>query len=532
MCGYAVEWVRSCKKSKWRLTRGSDRLRPGFYYFSPAGTPFYPGFHLLGSRDWVSGDRNPFEEQPLGEWSGPTEWYDGTPPIVLPLPVSVGDVDCIANGERPGLPIINDACAECTRNLPDACYLSEETLASKTNVMDCVFGWKSAKIIFAAYTDLAAAAAQVDDLFQGAAVVTTFPVVDTVLPSGVIAIVGDTAFIWLTGTSNFQQLAIQGLLFGEGPADQGAYGCSELYEAAATAVGHRLTDAGGGTCTRVVLCGHSYGGAAIYVLAAKMRLNDFTRAIEVLTFGMPKPGDDKLRDIVDRLRQRHYVNELDPIPYAPPRPRDFVELLFMMALGLSLQWARFFRPSQLTVITQDGQLRHTDADLIPDGLLNALLLAQINAASPPVFSDHFVASYVTALAAACPCVATLFPPAPEQPANAFEIMFTDIDIVTPQGETTGDHTVPVSIVAGLDWEWQFSPSLSEAGIETDDLLAVLPQHARCVLAYFDEFDVRSVLLYIDLPEFWWHGVTLLNPTLVLSANALSASIGSVTIMPQ
>lgn len=472
-------------------------MRPGYYYFSPKGTPHYPGLHNLGSRDWTRGERNPFFDMPLGEYSGPTEWKNGEPPAHLPLPVLVGSPECIQSGERPGLPIITSACSDCARVLPDPCYLPL-ILQDKTNVFDCVFGWQCARIVNTAYTDLATAADLVADLLGEEAVISAFPVTDTVLPAGVIAVLGDTAFVWLTGTSNFQQLAIQGLLFGEGPNNQGLYGASDLYEAAALAVGARITDAGGGTCKRVVLCGHSYGGAAAYVLAAKMRVNDFTRAIELLTFGMPKPGDQRLHDIVNPLRQRHYVNQDDPIPYAPPRPLGFADLLAMMALGLPLQWSQFARPGHVTVITHDGELQQSDTDLIPDGLLQALLIAQINIAEPPAFGDHFAASYLLALGDACPCVPS---DVPTRFRFSLTATYTDLDA----NVQTFDYVEEVLQTSIGEWSWEAQGPGFVLSVADEVFPPRRPNSAVMQILAHNVAPFPFGDFLFALPLYWYHG---------------------------
>jgi len=84
-CGYAVEWVRSCFISRWRLFRGRpDVLTVGRYQFTPGIPVHYPGWHNLGSRDWAAGD-DP-GDFPLGEWDGPRGWDRGGPTAFFPPP--------------------------------------------------------------------------------------------------------------------------------------------------------------------------------------------------------------------------------------------------------------------------------------------------------------------------------------------------------------------------------------------------------------------------------------------------------------
>jgi hypothetical protein len=102
--GYAVEWLRSCYQSEWRLYRNSALAVKGRYVFRPASTPHYPGLHNLGSRNWTTDERDPWPA--LGETEFAPRPYDkgairaGNPPAIL-----LGTGDCIANGETLPLPV-------------------------------------------------------------------------------------------------------------------------------------------------------------------------------------------------------------------------------------------------------------------------------------------------------------------------------------------------------------------------------------------------------------------------------------------
>lgn len=398
--------MRSCKISQWRLTRGSDRTRRGFYYFAPKRTPHYPGQHNLGSREWVTDDRIPGVDPPLGEWGGETEWYRGDAPAALPLAVLIGDPECIKNGERPGLPIIMDASARCAPTMPDACYSRIDLLLGKTNAADCAWGWKCLQIIDAAYTDLDAAALLVQDYLGPDATVTTFANVGDLFPACVIAIIRDTAFLWITGTTSLEQGAVQALYFGFGPTNQGAYECSQIYEDAAVVMAARLTAAGAFVgSTRFVLSGHSYGGAVAYVLAAKLKLANAGRRVEVVTHGMPQPGGASLRDIVNPFRQAHYVYEDDPVPYLPPVGIDFVSLFALMTAGLRLQWQRFFRPNHVITVAKNGTLLLTNTALIDTSIVYAAGLAVAQGLGSPAFTAHRSNWQLYRLCNACKCIA-------------------------------------------------------------------------------------------------------------------------------
>lgn len=377
-------------------------MRDGFYWFCPEDTPFYPGIHQLGSRDWTSDEREP--PPVLGEWEGARQWYRGDAPARRPLPLLVGSADCIEHGENPALVAITNVSAECGKVLPDACYGIEEEIFHLTNVWDCVFGWKSANVISQAYTDLAAAAAIVTAYMPAGTVVTTFTPTNPLIPSGVIATISDTVVLWLTGTTNFQQLAAQGLYFGLGPEDQGAYGASILYENAAMAIADELNARGLGGAERIVLTGHSYGGAVCMVLAARMVNANPNRNVEILTLGAPQPGDERLHRLIELLAQRHYANERDPIPYLPPSGFAFPWLLPVLGVLLVAQWAKFERPPKVKQITEEGLFIDVRGDTLPDDLINVAGILIAAGGDLPAFRAHRADWYAYYLCLACRCV--------------------------------------------------------------------------------------------------------------------------------
>lgn len=93
--------MRSCYSSTWRLFEGSTIETPGRYVFAPADTPFYPGWHLYGSRDWTNDEG--FREDVIRGDVGVHTYYDGRPPVPFPLPIDLERL----NPARHGGP---DAC--------------------------------------------------------------------------------------------------------------------------------------------------------------------------------------------------------------------------------------------------------------------------------------------------------------------------------------------------------------------------------------------------------------------------------------
>lgn len=121
MCGNGVEWVRSCKRSKWRLHADPSILTPGRYYFLPDSAKCSPVPTRLGSLDWVKDKDIPHEEQT--EWDGGSHWDAGTAPLTPPLQRLVGSSRCITDGATGGDAAIGPSVDFGVRTV---CMLGEE----------------------------------------------------------------------------------------------------------------------------------------------------------------------------------------------------------------------------------------------------------------------------------------------------------------------------------------------------------------------------------------------------------------------
>lgn len=404
--------MRVCYFSRWRLTRDSDELRKGFYYWAPKGTPSYPGAHTLGSRRWNDGQIK--GETALGEWAGAWVKHRGDPPALIPSPVMIGEEDCIASGERSGLTEQTGRSPWCHRMLPLGCYPGETEIDHLTNWRSCMWAVVCAKIIKLLYEDIEAAKDYAMGMLGGD--VTAIVVGDNgTIPSILVAKLGHRCFVWVTGTAGFMQAWHQGLSFGQGPAEFGTYAASPFYEQAARAIIKFAQHLNVATCTRWVFSGHSYGGAAAYLAAVKVREANRERRVEVLTFGAPKCGDQRLADLGAFLRQMHYVIEDDPVPFTPPQGLDFDAIRFLLVPAHRLQWARYVRYSNQWLIGNDDTLTPLRFETVDETVATSVAVALGAGLDTPTFESHRSSTYLTRLAAACPCTPPLPGPIPEEP---------------------------------------------------------------------------------------------------------------------
>lgn len=133
----------------------------------------------------------------------------------------------------------------------------------------------------------------------------------------------DVVWIGKLGTQTAAQLIEQAALFAAGPVPIGGVGTINLYASAALDVLSRgIQPQGIGSIRRLVLVGHSLGGASMSVLGAFVRQLRPDLPIDILTFGSPKPGDAALARTQQQFSVVRVENDDDPIPFLPPSKRN------------------------------------------------------------------------------------------------------------------------------------------------------------------------------------------------------------------
>lgn len=332
------------------MNRDSDQLTNGRYWFAPEGTPAYPFAHNLGSREWTSDERDPVPA--LGEWDGPTEWDNGLPPSPLPLAVLVGTPDCIENGDRPPDEPFDAQPAFTSDSYPAGCWSAAREQVLAFDISEC-----STVVPFAQAVALVYDSSVNARIFLASLLGAAYSVTDTANPAGLVPgdviAIGPKVIVCLAGTSNFQQLAFQGLYLATGIVDFGAFSTTFANMNAALAVEGRIIAAGVGAQEEFWFVGHSFGGAIAQVLGARMRLNRPEVRVNVLTFGSPVAGDRRLVDLLAGARQRHFCCDTDPVPGLPPRRFNLDELLSVLGVPLSNLWSRLHPPPNRVLLFDD-----------------------------------------------------------------------------------------------------------------------------------------------------------------------------------
>ncbi len=537
VCGYAVEWLRSCFRSRWRLWRGSEQTIAGRYYFADEGTPHYPCRHNLWSRDWVSADG--FEHAALGEWAGEREYDRGDPPPVLPVAKLVGNKDCIENGEA-GQPVENeDCCGAMGRYLPLPCYEGLSDFELHTNIWACDVGYHLGRILEVVYTNLPGAVMMAEQYFGTDITTQSFPRVNEAIPPILFVRKGSNFFVFHAGTEKVSELVTQAILGIFPPINRGFYASTDFYEFAAQSLLSRLSAVGAADATRITLCGHSYGGAVCFVAAAKLHLARVNLRIEILTWGMPKSGDSRLVDLTEKMKQLHYTSFDDPVPFVPPDAPLLADVLPVINDAFRALVTLYARPRKRFFLTREGEIRAlTSPPLDQDLAITLIKLIQGNIDNP-IFNGHSMTTYNARILAACSDVdddCNEFPMCDEN--CSFRVIWHDLAY-----ELVGDFGVPNSFSGDVDL--LLTPNVTfESNWESD----LTSQPDGTLYAPVDDFgnqfrDDNTLRLVVSrvgglgpeltthLPLGWQNGG--LFPFVISSVTFVFASysIGSIEIIP-
>ena len=271
-----VDWVRACYQSEWQLIKDRPDLRTsGRYYFSPPGTPHYRGTHNLGSRHW--NDANWPHTVELGEALDVRQVFDrGLPPFVAVRTRSVGTADCIANGEEFDK-VVNGV--DCIDGFIPACVIPQGELDRLWSVVSSYSECPTQRI----YCFLILALYMQDHEEINRIILDWLGDVPTVvihnhtgiLPGIITITTAEWSVAICDGTTNFQEIALQGFEFIVGPTNQGAFSTAQIWFTASSYVQTILSADGMAIGAKIMVVGHSYGGAAALIagqgIACSMR---------------------------------------------------------------------------------------------------------------------------------------------------------------------------------------------------------------------------------------------------------------------
>jgi Lipase (class 3) len=386
--------VRSCFRSRWRLFRGRSESTAGQYIFADENTPCYPGWHLLWSRDWVTDE---LEGATLGEDPAARRSYAlGDPLGPIAAPDVLGDPDCIANGAAWPLTVVpvlrGGFDARCAEEVP-APY-------AVLDVRDPANWCFWAQIAQQTYTDGLGARARVAGLLgvvdsgylqsQPVGLVPPWWLLTSAAP--------EPAVIVIAGTSTVLQWLTQIFDGARPPQDFAAFSSSLVWYRISSYLLNALLPFAIPSTQDIIIVGHSLGAAVAAVLAARFRLQSPARTIQVMLLGCPRPGDERLRQILTDCEVVTIVNEGDLIPGIPNNLAEIPALLQPILAPFYPPGAALWAPPPNPyVVAWDGTITPGAAQPGGAGPVTQILLWALSAAPFPDFSPHLPGEYARRL---------------------------------------------------------------------------------------------------------------------------------------
>jgi microcystin-dependent protein len=393
--------MRTCFSSQFRLFPGRPEITPGTWVRVRSGTPHYPGLHWLGSRDWTSKERETWPA--LGELPGPVRSYrTGQAEGPQPPAVLLGSASCLANGEAWPLPLV---VRDLRSGWDSRCYpFGLVPSTSPPTLIDITFALHTlalAEVLDTLYSDVQGAASQLRTFLGPGWTVTAYATTSNVIPPMLIGIRGNQTVVIIGGSQNDMQLAIQALLSTRGPDNFGVFGTSLLWFRAANLVFDRMLALGADPNGPIVVAGHSFGAAVSAIAAARMQLHNPNRSIQLLTFGMPTPGDARLIAALPR-RSLHFVNIGDPVPYLPPNNELLNMLFWLLPLGTTNGWRLWRQTPDLVGLNTDRSRVDNPAATTLYPIILQIIQQWLLGGPVGPFDAHFMNEYVNRLGGSSP----------------------------------------------------------------------------------------------------------------------------------
>lgn len=397
-----MDWLRSCYGSEWHLFADSPATKTGGrYYFAPPDVPFIGSSHFYGSRRWH--ETNYEKIQGLGEdLESPQPWYNGVGPAVKPNPEQIGPDSCFENGEKIANAVGTDDMRE---GFITQCFTPQVALdplwemASEFDV--CALQFFYATLIKWSYEGKQDRIATAFRMLLGDDTVVAWVPGISPLPNISIAIRPTFSVVIANGSADFQTLAMQAFATISLPQNFGNFSTYPLWYATGTYIDSALVAAGVDRTKPMMFVGHSYGGVSLDTLAARYHVAQPTLKIRTMSFGAPKPGDQRLQTLLEGTPGISIANAEDIICSLPPDATTTYPVALLNPLQVLSGWNAWVREPNRARQAMNGILTFNVDPIIDTELLN-FLLSQIVLGQPfDTVEPHFISAYRTRIEKRC-----------------------------------------------------------------------------------------------------------------------------------
>lgn len=378
----------------------------GKYVFAPPGTPACPFPTWLTSRDWTNDDFPPW--LPHGEYDGERRYSSGRGPGRYPAAVAFGNGDCFAAGEDPanvGPDTVDGFDPRCWLALPvppDPLLLSLDVTAPDHQRI-------LAQLVQLLYVAPHQAEGLLQQLLGPGSTTALVPNNASEVPGSLIGRQGDLVIVVISGTTNPQQWALQPLTSLTGPVNVGTFSTLPFWYGNALVIQNRLFTFGVPADAKIVLAGHSMGGAIAHIMAGRMVPTVGAGNLQLFTMGTPQPGDQRLADLVRPVTQVNFVNDGDAVTAVPPVGVLLDWLSWLIPGPVSRNWS-LWRPPTNRVGLSPGGVRATNpppTDLF--GTVSTLVRQALLFQTPSTVTAHNSDVYLDRLGGPVPPATDVLP---------------------------------------------------------------------------------------------------------------------------
>jgi hypothetical protein len=243
------------------------------------------------------------------------------------------------------------------------------------------------------YTNPTLAVAQLRQFFGPTATISVVPNSSSVFPGSLIVVTPRQTVVLLSGTTTYQQAALQVLYLTLGISPMSGFSTIDLWWNAASEISNRIAAAGADMTKPLTLVGHSYGGAVASILTGRIVYGGTGIDVRLLTFGSPRPGDQRLQGLLDNVPRVHFANVGDLIPGMPPDGDELLPFVLFVPLIFLIRWRAIARYSTQWQLSRTGSIIETTRstatfaatfDVVNDVILGVPIAA---------ISEHSMAEY-------------------------------------------------------------------------------------------------------------------------------------------
>ncbi len=174
-------------------------------------------------------------------------------------------------------------------------------------------------------------------------------------------------------------------------------GCNTYLISQAERIRFALLNLGVLRTARIVVFGHSMGGAVACDLAHTFRYQGDAPSISVITYGAPRPGPDSFAALIQPIDLVRWMTSLDSVPLIPPRQNQAPSWFAVAPQVARLNANRYVHPSGGIVVHLDGTAADRDVPEIAFEDIQASISIWLYTCYLGVNSIHSIPAYIIAL---------------------------------------------------------------------------------------------------------------------------------------